>query len=242
MNGYSARARGAAADPIAALREALRTTRPDADVDLLRRAYDVAAHFHHGQFRRSGDPYVTHPVTVATILARLGADDRTLCAAILHDTVEDTPYTLSALSRAPSGQPGRPCKSLTFDQASTREADTPARLVSPGPRAAGDGTRRRGGRGAVGRGAARNKSTARDLGAFICFEHGAGQGLRPPKGRTWAPRGARPVVRVRGAGGGRVSIAGAACYRPGDRPHLYYHLLVYRRRKGEAKGVSWPPA
>jgi transposase len=47
------------------------------------------------------------------------------------------------------------------------------------------------------------------------------------------------MVRVRGAGGGRVSIAGVACYRPGDRPHLYYHLLVYRRRKGEAKGFSW---
>ena len=66
----------------------------------------------------------------------------------------------------------------------------------------------------------------------------AGQGLRPPKGRTWAPRGARPVVKVRGAGGGRVSIAGVACYRPGDRPHLFYHLLVYRRRKGEAKGFT----
>ena len=87
------------ADPIADLREALRTTRPDADLDLLRRAYDVAAHCHRGQFRRSGDPYVTHPVSVATILARLGADDVTLCAAILHDTVEDTPYTLTALSR-----------------------------------------------------------------------------------------------------------------------------------------------
>ena len=80
---------------------------------------------------------------------------------------------------------------------------------------------------------------ARDLGAFICFEDEAGQGLRPPKGRTWAPRGARPVVRVRGAGGGRVSIAGVACYRPGDRPHLYYQLRVYRRRKGEAKGFAW---
>ena len=52
---------------------------------------------------------------------------------------------------------------------------------------------------------ARYKSTARDLGAYVCFEDEAGQGLRPPKGRTWAPRGARPVVRVRGAGGGRVS-------------------------------------
>jgi hypothetical protein len=58
------------------------------------------------------------------------------------------------------------------------------------------------------------KSTARDLGAWICFEDEAGQGLRPPKGRTWAPRGARPVVRVRGAGGGWVSIAEVACYRP----------------------------
>jgi DDE superfamily endonuclease len=80
---------------------------------------------------------------------------------------------------------------------------------------------------------------ARDLGAYVCFEDEAGQGLRPPKGRTWAPRGARPVVRVRGAGGGRVSIAGVACYRPGDRPHLFYHLRVYRRRKGEAKGFTW---
>ena len=73
----------------------------------------------------------------------------------------------------------------------------------------------------------------------ICFEDEAGQGLRPPKGRTWAPRGARPVVKVRGAGGGRVSIAGVACYRPGDRPHLFYKLLVYRRHKGEAKGFTW---
>ena len=89
------------------------------------------------------------------------------------------------------------------------------------------------------RGVAGYKRAARDLGAFICFEDEAGQGLRPPKGRTWAPRGARPVVRVRGAGGGRVSIAGVACYRPGDRPHLFYQLLVYRRRKGEAKGFTW---
>jgi hypothetical protein len=86
---------------------------------------------------------------------------------------------------------------------------------------------------------ARYKSAARDLGAFICFEDETGQGLSPPEGRTWGPRGARPLVRVRGAGGGRVSIAGVACYRPGDRPRLFYQLRVYRRRKGEAKGFSW---
>ena len=44
---------------------------------------------------------------------------------------------------------------------------------------------------------------------------------------------------MRGAGGGRVSIAGVACYRPGDRPHLFYQLRAYRRRKGEAKGFTW---
>jgi hypothetical protein len=99
MNGHPSLARVSAPDPLAGLRVALRTARPDADVDLLQRAYDVAAHCHQGQFRRSGDPYITHPVTVAAILAGLGADDLTLCAAILHDTVEDTPYTLTALSR-----------------------------------------------------------------------------------------------------------------------------------------------
>ena len=90
-----------------------------------------------------------------------------------------------------------------------------------------------------GRGVAGDKSTARDLGAYICCDDEAGQGLRPPKGRTWAPRGARPVVAVRGAGGGRVSIAGVVCYRPGDRPRLFYQLLVCRRRKGEPKGFAW---
>ena len=47
------------------------------------------------------------------------------------------------------------------------------------------------------------------------------------------------MVKVRGAGGGRVSIAGVACYRPGDRPHLFYQLLAYHRRKNEAKGFTW---
>jgi transposase len=47
------------------------------------------------------------------------------------------------------------------------------------------------------------------------------------------------VVTVRGAGGGRVSIAGVVCCRPGDRPHLFYQLLVHHRRKGEAKSFAW---
>ncbi len=81
-------------------RQAFLAIRPDTDVELIARAYDVAARCHQGQKRRSGDPYITHPVAVATILAGLGsADDQLLCAAILHDTVVYTPYTLTALRR-----------------------------------------------------------------------------------------------------------------------------------------------
>jgi hypothetical protein len=89
---------------VAELREVIVTARPRADAELIERACEVAAWCHQGQLRYSGDPYITHPVAVATILARLSdvveVDDQTLCAAILHDTVEDTtPYTLAALRR-----------------------------------------------------------------------------------------------------------------------------------------------
>ena len=59
----------------------------------------MAAYCQQGQTRRSGDPYTTHPVSVAAMLAGLGTDDQTVCAAILHDTLEDTPHTLTALRR-----------------------------------------------------------------------------------------------------------------------------------------------
>ncbi len=71
--------------------------RPGADAQLITRAYQAAAHWHQGQQRSSGDPYLTHPVAVAAILADMGADDQMLCAALLHDTVLDTPYTLTAM-------------------------------------------------------------------------------------------------------------------------------------------------
>jgi hypothetical protein len=86
-------------DPIAGLRQALATSRPDADFGLLRRAHEVAQGFHQGQLRESGDPYISHPVMVATLLAMFGADDQTLCAAILHDTVEYSNATITALQR-----------------------------------------------------------------------------------------------------------------------------------------------
>ncbi|WP_106398989.1 RelA/SpoT family protein [Actinocorallia populi] len=75
----------------------VRNTHPKADVRLIERAYDVAAHHHRHQKRKSGDPYITHPLAVTTILAELGMATETLCAALLHDTVEDTDYTLDEL-------------------------------------------------------------------------------------------------------------------------------------------------
>ena len=71
---------------------------PKADLALLQRAYEVAEERHADQLRRSGDPYITHPLAVANILAELGMDTTTLVAALLHDTVEDTGYTLEALT------------------------------------------------------------------------------------------------------------------------------------------------
>ncbi|MGH3564978.1 MAG: RelA/SpoT family protein [Pseudonocardia sp.] len=76
-----------------------RVMHPKADLLLLQRAYDVAAAKHEGQKRKSGDPYITHPLAVATILAELGMDTTTLVAALLHDTVEDTDYSLDRLRR-----------------------------------------------------------------------------------------------------------------------------------------------
>jgi len=76
---------------------AVRTNHPKADLALLERAYLVAEKYHTGQTRKSGEPYITHPLAVTTILADIGMTEPTLVAALLHDTVEDTPYTLAQL-------------------------------------------------------------------------------------------------------------------------------------------------
>ena len=75
----------------------VRANHPKADLALLERAYDTAEKHHRGQVRKSGDPYITHPLAVTTILADIGMTEPTLVAALLHDTIEDTPYTLDAL-------------------------------------------------------------------------------------------------------------------------------------------------
>ena len=90
--------RGPGVNPVLEpLMKTIRATHPKADVRTVERAYDVAAYWHRDQKRKSGDPYITHPLAVATILAELGMNTDTLCAALLHDTVEDTPYTLVEL-------------------------------------------------------------------------------------------------------------------------------------------------
>ena len=66
---------------------------PKYDIELIGRAYDVAAKMHEGQLRKSGEPYLIHPMAVVKILAELGMDEDTLVAGLLHDVVEDTEYT-----------------------------------------------------------------------------------------------------------------------------------------------------
>ena len=77
----------------------VRANNPREDFDLIQRALRWPSAATAGQKRKSGDPYITHPVAVATILAELGMTGTTLAAALLHDTVEDTAYTLDDLKQ-----------------------------------------------------------------------------------------------------------------------------------------------
>ncbi|WP_455567403.1 IS630 family transposase [Streptomyces anandii] len=86
---------------------------------------------------------------------------------------------------------------------------------------------------------AAGKSIAAERGAWIVFEDEAGQSMTPPRARTWGRIGQTPVVRVRGRGSGRVSIAGMTCYKPGERSRLIYAIREYRGRKDEPKGFGW---
>ncbi len=77
--------------------EKVRQTRPASDIDLLRRSFEFAAEQHRAQLRKSGEPYLSHPLEVAHILADMKLDITTLCAALLHDVVEDTRIPSSRL-------------------------------------------------------------------------------------------------------------------------------------------------
>jgi GTP pyrophosphokinase len=80
------------------LLSSVRASHPKADLSVIERAYAVAEKAHQGQLRKSGDPYITHPLAVTGILAELGMTPDTLAAALLHDTVEDTAYSLKSMT------------------------------------------------------------------------------------------------------------------------------------------------
>ena len=74
------------------LLEHVKTHNPD-EVGIIRKAYEFANELHNGQMRQSGEQYITHPLSVAYILSEMHADKDTICAALLHDTLEDTDTT-----------------------------------------------------------------------------------------------------------------------------------------------------
>lgn len=90
--------RGSAPGAVDQLIRTVRGNHPKSDLSVIERAYTVAERAHRGQKRRSGEPYITHPIAVAQILADLGVAPVAIAAALLHDTVEDTEYTLEQLT------------------------------------------------------------------------------------------------------------------------------------------------
>jgi guanosine-3',5'-bis(diphosphate) 3'-pyrophosphohydrolase len=77
----------------------LRESQAGSDTSVVERAFEVAERAHKGQLRKSGDPYITHPVAVAEILLDFGLDANSIAAALLHDTVEDTSYSQESLRK-----------------------------------------------------------------------------------------------------------------------------------------------
>src|SRR5207302_7281238 len=86
---------------------------PHSDLDLLRRAYVFSAREHKGQVRRSGEPYLVHPLNVASILADLKADDVSIVVGLLHDVLEDTLTTTQALDQQFGTEAGELVDGLT---------------------------------------------------------------------------------------------------------------------------------
>ena len=79
------------------LEDSVRKYHPSDDLSLIRKAYEVALNSHGDQRRRSGEPYIIHPLCVAIILAELELDKESIAAGLLHDVLEDTPMTLKEL-------------------------------------------------------------------------------------------------------------------------------------------------
>ncbi|MEV4355759.1 HD domain-containing protein [Nonomuraea sp. NPDC049625] len=104
-------------DSLRPLLEAAGDTLNGERLRMVEQAHLTAAHWHRGQRRRSGEPYISHPVAVATILAELGMDHEVLCAALLHDVLEDTDCPEQELVR----EFGEPIVRLVRDMAALRD-------------------------------------------------------------------------------------------------------------------------
>lgn len=91
------KASSAVGEDLAELIRTVRQNHPKSDTSLIERAYNTAEKYHEGQKRKSGEDYITHPLAVARILADLGSGPATIAAALLHDTVEDTEYSIDQL-------------------------------------------------------------------------------------------------------------------------------------------------
>jgi len=87
------------AEPFQQLRDLLNTYLDPDKVAIILRAFEVGNAAHEGQTRKTGEPYIHHPVAVAQILANMRMDHESIAAAILHDTIEDTPLTKADIVR-----------------------------------------------------------------------------------------------------------------------------------------------
>src|SRR5499427_6683062 len=117
------------------LLEKLRTNRPSEDPWPVRRAYEIAAERHRDQFRSSGDPYVSHLLEVAHILADIRMDSTTLSAALLHDVIEDTEFPVSRIQERFGDETARLVEGVTkigrlsMPSAETRQAENVRKMV-----------------------------------------------------------------------------------------------------------------
>src|SRR6516225_10529352 len=117
------------------LLDKLKKNRPSEDPWLVRRAYDIAAERHRDQLRRSGDPYLTHLLEVAHILADMRMDATTLSAALLHDVIEDTEFPVSRIQERFGDETARLVEGVTkigrlsMASAETRQAENVRKVV-----------------------------------------------------------------------------------------------------------------
>ena len=117
------------------IREKVRDYQPDADFELLRRAYVLAAQAHGGQVRQSGEPYLSHPLEVAAILAELRLDMVSVAAGLLHDVVEDTEVTEQDIIRRFGAEMGRVIAGVTklnrvrFSSAEANQAENVRKVI-----------------------------------------------------------------------------------------------------------------